>query len=130
MSKVKSERNRMQSLLLTAETFSAPWRERLPNGQLSDEYGPASPVAHARALAKFKLWSYQPTRFGAKPIFDGDVAFVITTYLAENEVPKREREVFEYLAEGHSIRWCARKLGVRRETVRSYLKRLRVRVER
>ena len=119
----------MQAMLVVAETFSAPWRERNPDGTLGDEYGPKSPTAHARALAEFRLWAYRKelaTR--AAPPLPEDAMATIHAWLLENDAPARERQVFEMLAKGHSRRWVARELRIKRESVRVFLRRLKERV--
>jgi DNA-directed RNA polymerase specialized sigma24 family protein len=117
----------MQSLLITAETFSAPWRERMPDGTLGEQYGPSSPVAHARKLAVFKQWAFRPgEKPRAKPVIPEETATALVALVASGrDIPKRERDVFELVVvKGHAVRFVARQLGMRRQSVKSFLARL------
>lgn len=118
------------TVLTHAQLYSAPWHERLPNGELNPEpYGPPSPSALARQVAKAKDWSWRvskPSKEAQKPDAEALAMFMAVN---ADKVPEGERRVYKAIyLEGHAIRWCARQWGVRRETVKSWLKRLRARL--
>lgn len=104
--------------------YAAPWRDRLPDGSLSEPFGPASAAAQAAQTARIRDWSWRaPPRadnrrsklcveFEALPV---DVA----------NLSERERQVHALALQGHAVRWIARHLGMRRETVKSYCRRIR-----
>lgn len=124
----KEPTTQMQAMLQIAETYAAPWRERNLDGTLGAEYGPLSPTTFARQLNEFRQWAFRKdTAQRAKAPADEGVMVAVSVYVDANDVPRREREVFELLAKGHSRRFVARALGVRRETVKSFWKRLRAR---
>lgn len=121
----------MQDILASAETYAAPWRERDKNGALGEEYGPASPTAHARQVARFNNWAYQPLPTLGKPVLAAEAAERVHTFMRPDgvaireDVPRRERDVYELvICQGHSVRWCARHMKQSRQSVKSYIKRL------
>jgi DNA-directed RNA polymerase specialized sigma24 family protein len=111
--------------------YLAPWREQLPDGSLSETYGPTTPSAYAKALRRFENWAWR----WAQPDPASDAREVIG-YMRDGEtgelredVPDSEREVYLAVYErGQGVRQAARSAGLSRETVRSYLRRLKARV--
>ena len=122
-----------QSVMIAAEVFQPPWREVQPNGQLGPEYGPPSPSALARAASKFANWAYRKPPQVAKDV-NPDTAMRLLKFMRgpdgglRTDVPKREVDVYLAVYEqGHNVKWTARHLGIRRETVKVYIKRLKER---
>lgn len=116
--------------LFNGAEFMPPWREvDSGTGELGKEYGPGSPQTYAKKLAEFKNWAWQnrskeSKRWDAEKLYEfmHDSEGVIRDDIAE-----RQRDCYHYVYEcGHSIRWVARKLDIKRESVRTHLKRLRV----
>lgn len=106
--------------------LSPPWRERNPDGTLGPEYGPGTPATYARHLAQHRDWSFRMKSKESRKNLDliewmesGDRA----------DVPVSERRVYEQICAGHSVRYAARTLGLTRDSVRSYLDRLRARIK-
>lgn len=130
------DKSNTQGIMATAELFSPPWRERLPSGELGGEYGPRSPTALARRLSKHRNWAYKPIPRRSK-MADEATARRLFMYMHHPEtgeirgdVPEKQQEVYRHVfLNGHSIRFTARKMRIRRETVKSYIKRLRARLE-
>jgi len=54
----------------------------------------------------------------------------LVAYAEQNEIPRREREVFDLVRKGHSLRFIARSLKIRRESARSYWRRTLARIGR
>lgn len=113
-------------MVVDPKHLSPPWRERMPDGQLGPEYGPQTPATYARHVAQHRDWSFQPPKGDRK-----DAAKVLAYALLEDgsirvDLPESEalivREIF---MKGHSVRWLARQRGIKRDTIKSYLKRLR-----
>lgn len=108
-----------------ARLYTAPWHEKRPDGSLSEPYGPRSPTALARRVARHKDWSFRPQPKEARRHEDADLlaAFVAER---ERELPEGELRAYRavYLA-NHTVRWCARTWGVRKQTVQKWLVRLR-----
>jgi DNA-binding NarL/FixJ family response regulator len=132
----KQKGAQMQQLIANAETYLAPWRERMPDGKLGPEYGPRSPLAQARRLARHKNWAYKPLASTAKPFFDKETTEALVMFMRggygelREDVPKREREVYVLVVEqGHAVRWVARELRIRRESVKGFLRRLEKRLQ-
>ena len=116
------------SVMGDAELYLPPWRERRQDGSLGEVYGPNSTTAYARQVQKHRDWSWRtPSKEAQRE--DADV---LRAYMRSDKsatVPTSERKVYELVYElGHSVRYVARKLGVRRETVKSYIKRLKERL--
>lgn len=108
------------------QVYAAPWRERMPDGSLTDPYGPSAST-YARRLADFKNWAW---RAPEKKRAARERAERLVAWVEENrkQVPTRELEVYGWVyLRGMPVRWTARRLGVSRESVRTYLKRLRSR---
>lgn len=110
--------------------YQPPWRDRRPDGSLSQEYGP-TPASYARALRRHQDWAWRtepqdPRRDAAEVVafmrgLDGEL---------RADVPPSERDAYLAVYEdGMSIREVARRTGKSRETVRSYLRRLQARVK-
>jgi DNA-directed RNA polymerase specialized sigma24 family protein len=112
-----------------AEQYLPPWRELNPDGSLSEPYGPPSAEALARRVAKHRDWSFRPpvSKEAAQHGDAAELAELVARLGAE--LPEGERKVYRavYL-DGHNLRWCARKWSVRRQTVQTWLKRLRARL--
>lgn len=124
-----------QSTIATAEQFLPPWHSRNTDGTLGEEYGP-SVSTFARRLAEFKNWAWKLPKPAKE--FREENLMAMRMFMRPNgpegplnsSVPARECDVYLYAYErGHSARWIARHLEIRRETVRCYLKRLKVRLE-
>ncbi len=122
---------RKRDMHLPAQLLSPPWRERLPDGTLGQEYGPPSPAALARHIARFKDWSWRLPSKEARRDADRLIAYVrLEDGSFRAGIPSGELRVYEMVMEaGHSTRYTARHLGLSRSTVTSYLRRLRGRVE-
>lgn len=107
--------------------FSPPWRDKKVSGELGDEYGPKSPATWARHLEQYRNWAWRkPSNEATRP-----ESLEIIAYMRQEDgslrtdVAPRELEVYQYVYEkGHSFRWVARRLSIRRETVRVYARRL------
>jgi RNA polymerase sigma factor (sigma-70 family) len=107
--------------------FLPRWRSRLPNGDLSDEYGPslATAVRHRRDLSMF-TWR-PPPRTPARP--DSQALAHLFASPAADSIPDRERDVYQALyVNGLGYKRAAESLGVSRSTVKTLAKRLRARV--
>jgi DNA-directed RNA polymerase specialized sigma24 family protein len=109
-----------------------PWRERLPDGRLGQEYGPRSVRTYERQIARWKDWAYRRPSREARLHADDLIAFMrLEDGSLREDVPPSERDVYVLIYEqGHSIRWTARERGLSRETVRSYIRRLKAKVPR
>ena len=105
---------------MTENIFLPPWRAKGPRGKLSQEYGPPSPAAYARQLARYRNWAFQPSKEARKH------SELLWHFMAtETVVSDREQQCYHLVYEdGHSVRWVARHLNLKRETVKKYLKRL------
>ncbi len=116
---------------LSAQLLAPPWREMLPSGEVGEPYGP-SPSAYAEHVRRFKNWAFRLPSKEARLDADQLIAFVRREDGNFREgIPSGELKVYAAIFEqGHSVRHAARELGVSRETVRSYLRRLRARVGR
>lgn len=123
-----------EAVMTEAELYLPPWRDRLPSGELSVEsYGPASPAALARQVTRYRDWSYRVATVSQDARQDGEA---MRQYMRPDggalreDVPDRERQVYLLVYEhGHSVRYVARQLEIKRESVRTYLRRLRERAE-
>jgi DNA-directed RNA polymerase specialized sigma24 family protein len=107
--------------------FLPRWRSRLPNGDLSDEYGPslATAVRHRRDLSMF-TWR-PPPRAPHRP--DAPALADLFSSPAAGSIPDRERDVYQALyIDGLGYKSAAASLGLSRSTVRTLAKRLRARV--
>lgn len=116
----------MQAVIGSAETYLAPWRERLPNGDLGQEYGPPSPSAQARGVARHNNWAYKPAKLRSK-VANESIGHQLSVFLRDHaaKVPEREMQVYVCIYEkGHSVRWTARHLKIKRDSVRVYIRRL------
>lgn len=116
----------------SAQLLAPPWRERLPDGSLGEPYGPKSIATFAAHVARWKDWSWRLPSKEARRDADVIIAYVRLEDGSFREgIPPGELKVYvAVMEEGHSVRHTARTLGVSRETVRSYLRRLRARVGR
>jgi hypothetical protein len=114
-----------------ATMFAPPWVEVMPNGERV-EYGPKSMATFAAHVAKYKLWSWRMPSREARQDADVMIAFVrLEDGTFRAGIPAGELKVYVAIFEqGHSVRHAAREMKVSRETVRSYLRRLRARVGR
>jgi len=114
-----------------ATMFAPPWVDVLPNGERV-EYGPRSLATYAAHVAKYKLWSWRMPSKESRQDADTLIAYVRLEDGSFREgIPQGELKVYVQVFEhGHSVRHAARDLGLSRETVRSYLRRLRARVGR
>ena len=109
-----------------------PWRDRLPSGELGAEYGPKSVATFVRQVARYREWSWHPTK-GRQQLAYG-AALCRYMYLPDGslrqDVPESERQVFSDVFEvGMTVRQVARSRGLARGTVRVYLNRLRKRLD-
>lgn len=123
------------SVLTKAELYQPPWRERMPNGELSSEsYGPSTSAVLARQIRRYKDWSFRPvctkSEESKQPDADEMRQFMRGGYgHLRTDIPEGELKTYVAVYEqGHAVRWCARQWGVRRETIKSWLKRLRARL--
>ena len=105
--------------------YAPPWRAFGPDGKLGAPYGPGTAATFSRHLAAHRDWSYRRPSKVARGL-EGLVAWMEAK---ERDVPAGELRVYLELRAGHSLRFVARNLGVSRETVRSYLRRLKARVK-
>lgn len=112
-----------------ATLFAPPWRERLPDGSLGEPYGP-TPQTFAQHVAKFRNWAFRMPSKEARQDADILIAYVrMEDGTFRPGIPQGElRAYVAIFEEGHSVRHAARTLGLSRETIRSYLRRLRARV--
>lgn len=114
--------------------FAPPWREVMPTGKLGPEYGPASAAAYARQIARFKDWSWRTPSKVARRDADEVIGWMRQVGTPGEgelraEVPTSEREAYLLIFEqGHSVRYVARLRGITRESVKSYLRRLKARI--
>lgn len=111
--------------------YAPPWRERTPDGKLGAEYGPSTAATFARQVARHLDWSYRAQAKARR----GNEALRVYMRLDDGtlrlDVPESEVRVYRLIVEqGHSIRWTAKHLGVHRESVRSYMRRLKTRAAR
>ena len=104
-----------------ANAFAAPWRERLPNGELGAEYGP-SPATYHRRWAAHRNWAHRPPNSVA-----GLRSFVAAH---ADEIPARELECYQLLASGLTHEQAAERMGTARGTIGVWIRRLRQRAER
>ena len=110
--------------------FAAPWRERLPNGELGPEYGPVSVSAFARHLAKFRLWTWRPISTEARAADAERLCVFMRPEGGElrGDIPAGEIAVYvEIYEQGCSTRHVAREHKWHRSTVLGYLRRLKAR---
>lgn len=115
---------------MQAIAYAPPWRERLPDGKLGQEYGPRSLATYARHIARFKDWSWRLPSKEARRDADAMIAFMrLEDGSIRPDVPASEVAVYLAVYEqGHSIRHTARARQLSRETVRAYLRRLKARL--
>lgn len=114
----------------SARIYLPPWRDRQADGTLSEEYGPRTPSAYAKALRRYENWAF---RFeNADPASDRRE---VIRYMRGEEgviredVPDSEVAVYQAIYEqGLSIGAAVRMSGLSRSTVKSYLRRLKARV--
>lgn len=120
--------NKQSPLERTAQ-FQPPWRELQPNGELGAEYGP-SPSTLARRIKAFRMWTWRPESHEERRRQE---ALLISEWFnagGDAEASAREHDVFNQLyVYGASTREAARQLGISRDTVREYRKRLLRRME-
>lgn len=103
-----------------------PWRDRNPDGTLSDEYGP-SPGTFAKRMADHKNWAFRPRSKTSR--LDAEKVHVFMAH--SKDVPAREVDAYRLVyQQGHSVRWAASKLGIRRDSVKRLLQQLRWRANR
>lgn len=110
--------------------FAPPWRDLNTDGSLGEEYGPSSSIVLARHLREHRDWSFRPVAKQTKSQEAQRLrAFMrLEDGTLRTDVPDSEVRVYLLVVErGHSVRYLARHLGMSRETVRSYLRRLRAR---
>lgn len=101
--------------------YAPPWRD-----SQGREYGP-SMAAYTRQLARHKDWSYRPTP--ADEFYERLRAFMRPGGVLRDDLPESEVRAYLIVVEQRSsTRYAARLLGVSRESVRSYLKRLKRRM--
>jgi DNA-directed RNA polymerase specialized sigma24 family protein len=108
--------------------FLPRWRSRLPNGDLSPEYGPslATAVRHRRDLSMF---TWRPPPPAPTPPARGPAPAPLLASPAADSIPDRERDVYQALyVSGLGYKRAAESLGVSRSTVKTLAKRLRARV--
>ncbi len=113
-----------------AELYLPPFHERNPDGSLGVAYGPSlGSFAAAVARAKDWAWRRQASREARR---DGALmrAFMRRPDGSlRPDVPAREQQVYvDVFEQGHNTRWVARHRGISRDTVKTYLKRLRGRL--
>lgn len=115
-----------QPAIQSHAVYAAPFRERLPNGELGPEYGPVSPAAQAAQTARLRDWSFQP------PVRTDQRKSKLSAVLEPAggvrgvDLSPQERRVLDLIVGGgHSIRWVAKYLGLRRDTVRTYVARIK-----
>jgi DNA-binding CsgD family transcriptional regulator len=105
--------------------YAAPFRERLPSGELGPEYGPRSAAAQAAQTARIRDWSY---RAPPRDLRRSKLSALLSAQLSGatlDGLSAREAQVYELVVtQGHSVRFVAKKLGMRRESVKSYLVRV------
>ncbi len=116
------------SVMSQAEVYLPPWRERQPDGSLGSVYGPNSTRAYAVAVQRHRDWAWKrPSKEAQREDADALRAFMRNG--GAELVPDGELRVYRMIYEdGMAVRTCARKLGIRRETVKSYIKRLKARI--
>jgi DNA-directed RNA polymerase specialized sigma24 family protein len=120
---VKGKPNVQQAL------YAPPWRELEADGRLGEPYGPQTVTAYARQVARFRDWAFKKPV--AKVSRQAD-AEAIRELLGREDVaiPVSERTVGTLVfVQGHSVRWAARTMRVTRDSARSYIERLRARVD-
>lgn len=116
---------------IPARQYASPWRERMPDGTLGPEYGPRSAATFAKLHAMHRDWTYKPPKRAAKQAIELQMWMRLEDGTLRMGVPESEVRVYRLVVEqGHSIRWVARRLEISRESVRSYLRRLRARMVR
>lgn len=107
--------------------YAPPWRDVLPNGKLSEPFGP-SLATYAKRVAEFRQWAFnrQPSK-QARTVDAADVRALLLDGNAH--IPDGERQVGKLVyLDGYSVRWVAKHLERSRRTVRVQLERLRDRV--
>lgn len=112
--------------------LAPPWRERGPDGKLGPEYGPKTAATYAKHVAQHRDWSY---RTPSKESRGADLDAIRDWIRLEDgtirlDVPEGEARVYLAIEQGDSVRSAARRLGISRESVRSYLRRLKARALR
>ena len=115
---------------MNASMLLPPWRDRLATGTLGPEYGPKTLRTYERQIARYKDWSYRKPSREARLHADELIAFMRLEdgTLRTEGIPESELLVYLLVYEqGHSIRHAARNRQLSRETVRSYLRRLKAR---
>lgn len=120
---------------MQVEIYSPPWREIQSDGSLGRPYGP-SPSTYARHMQDYRLWSFDRRKLPSKQARRlGDMAAMRAWMRPDGgelreDVPQREREVYLHVYEhGHAVRWVARHMRVSRASVRTYLRRLHIRLD-
>lgn len=101
--------------------YMAPWRERRPDGELGKQYGP-SPSTYARQLNNHRNWAWAPTK-------QRDDLADCASVIESGRASSRERDCYELLKAGHSEREAASHLGVTRDSVRTYIRRLKAKAK-
>lgn len=115
--------------------YVSPWRERMADGTLGEEFGP-SPATFARQHAAYRDHFYRRITTPSKVARSADASELRAFMRLEDgtlrlDVPKAEVDAYLLVIErGHSERWAAARLGVSRRTVRVRLLRLSDKMER
>lgn len=121
--------NKQSPLERTAQ-FQPPWRERNPDGSLGREYGP-SPSTLARRIKAYRDWSWRPSGHEERKRKEGKLLLDWLEAGGTEQATERELDVFCALyVGGMSTRGAAKHLGISRDSVRAYRKRLFARMER
>ncbi len=107
--------------------YAAPWAEPIqvsPGRVELVEYGPQQ-QAYEQQIQRHKAWSWRPDGRRIAP----DHAALIAWMTAEpREVSRREQQVYDLVCtHGKSLNFAARMLAIKRDDVKIYLRRLRLR---
>lgn len=109
--------------------FLPPWRERNPDGSLGSEYGPTA-GSYLRQCAEFKDWAFRRHGRGVQGA-DRLRAFMrLPDGSLREGVPDGECGAYLLVVEdGLSLKEAASHAGVKKSTIKSYLRRLRARAK-
>lgn len=105
-----------------SDKYAPPWFDR----ETGQEYGPKTVTTYARHVAAHKDWAFR------KPGPERPEAPLVHRYFAECyiDLPESERGVYAAVyVHRESLSEAAASLGISRSSVKSYLGRLRRRVE-
>lgn len=120
------EQQHTEILITNRSIYHPPWRDRLPDGSLGPWYGPRSVSEYLRERREHRQRSGKPR---SKTIrLDAEA---MNHFISQHghEVPAREMEVYVAIyVDARSVPAAAQRLGIKRDTIKGLLGRLRRRL--